>query len=300
MPQIPFMDRSPMKVKVIVNPDSKPRRVKRYLKPSVGVLKENGFQVSIHFAKKPGEIQGVARDSVGQGFEAVIIAGGDGSLNEGINGIVGTGVPIGILPFGGSNVVARELGMPLHPVGAAGVIVKRRTRKIDLGIINDRYFAMMASCGYDAYAVSRTSMKIKKIIHRYAYVWAGLKDFMGYKPTLISLDLDRGKVIEQGTFVVIANTHYYGGLHQVTPYAEIDDGFLDVCVYKGKFQLGLVRFALNVLSKQHLSMKNVRYYRVQRVELHSSRRTLVQVDGDLLGELPMTAEIVPGAMDIFY
>ena len=85
----------------------------------------------------------------------------------------------------------------------------------------------------------------------------------------------------------------------MAPFAEIDDGFLDLCIYQGKSQLGLVRFALRMLWRQHLNMKNVRYYRIRRVELSSSKKTLVQVDGDALGELPMTSKIVPGALEVF-
>jgi len=288
-----------IKAKVIVNPDSKPRRVKRYLRQSLRILRHNGFELSVYFTKGPGEVLPAARDAVAQGFEAVIVVGGDGTVNEVINGIVGKNVTLGILPSGGSNVLARELRIPMNMVEAAKVLSKKNKRRIDLGVINGRYFSMMASCGYDAYAVSRTSLKVKKVIHRYAYVWAGIKDFFGYQPTEITVVIDGGKVIDKGTFVIVGNTHFYGGTHQVTPFAEIDDGFLDLCIYKGKMQLGLVHFALSMLWRQHLNLNNVSYYRVKRVEMSSSKRTLVQVDGDLLGELPMITEIVPGALEVF-
>ena len=85
----------------------------------------------------------------------------------------------------------------------------------------------------------------------------------------------------------------------MTPFAEVDDGFLDLCIYQGKTQIGLVRFAISMFWKQHLKMKKVKYYRVRHVEMSSSKKTLVQVDGDHLGELPMTTMIVPKAIEIF-
>jgi diacylglycerol kinase (ATP) len=288
-----------MKIKIIVNPNSNPRVVKKYLQESLRVLRRAHHRLSISFTKGPGDAFVIAQNAVKDGVDAVVTVGGDGTVNETINGIVGHGVRLGILPLGGSNVLARELRIPIHLVRAAETIVKGSTRRIDLGVINGTYFSMMASCGYDAYAVSRTSLKIKKIIRRYAYLWAGIKDFLGYRPTEIDLILDNGKVIEKGTFVVIGNTHFYGGTHQVTPFAEIDDGFLDLCIYKGKRQLGLVRFALRMLWIQHLAMKNVKYYRIRKVEMRSKKKTLVQVDGDYLGELPMTTKIVPKAIEIF-
>jgi YegS/Rv2252/BmrU family lipid kinase len=285
--------------KVIVNPESNPRVLKRYLKSSLRILREGGFKPSVTFSRAPGEVYPLAKQATTQGYKTMIVVGGDGSTNEAINGIVGTDIPLGLLPIGGSNVLARELGVPMNMLEAARVIVRRNKRRIDLGCIDGRYFSMMASCGYDAYAISRTSMKVKKVIRRYAYLWAGIKDFLGYHPTVIDLVLDNGKVVENGTFVVVSNTHFYGGTHQMTPFAEIDDGFLDLCIYKGKTQIGLVRFAFQMLWRQHLNMKNVRYYRVRRVEMNSAKRTFVQVDGDMIGELPMTSWIVPGAIEIF-
>lgn len=294
------MNASGMKTKVIVNPDSKPRRIKQFLKAALSILRHSGFELSVYFTKGPGEVIPATEKAIEQGYEALIVAGGDGTTNEAINCLVNKDIPLGILPFGGSNVLVRELQIPMHPVEAAKRISEKRIRSIDLGRIGGKHFSMMASCGYDAYAVSRTSRKVKKIIHRYAYVWAGIKDFAGYRPTLITIILDDGKLIETGTFVVIGNTHFYGGSHQVTPFAEIDDGMLDVCVYKGKYQFGLARFALSVISQQHLNMRNVKYYRVRKVEMRAERPTLVQVDGDLLGELPMTAHVVPDALKVFY
>ena len=142
--------------------------------------------------------------------------------------------------------------------------------------------------------------RVKKIIHRYAYLWAGLKDFALYKPTEIEVDVNDGQFRGGGTFVVVGNTHLYGGSHEVTPFAEIDDGFLDVCVYQGKYQFGLARFAIGVLSKQHLNMRNVKYYRAKKVTLSATKSTLLQIDGDVLGELPMTVEVVPAALNVFY
>jgi diacylglycerol kinase (ATP) len=288
-----------LRTKVIVNRDCKPRKLKRYLKPALRILRHNGFQLSVHFTHRMGEVLSETRKAVEQGFEAVVLAGGDGTTNEAINGIVPRDIPLGILPFGGSNVIGREISLPMHPVRAAAVIARRRTRKIDLGIAQGKYFSMMASCGFDAYAISRTSPKVKKIINRYAYVWAGMKDFMGYRPTEIKIILEDGKVRETGTFVAVTNCHFYGGWHEMTPFAKVDDGFLDVLIYQGKSQLGLARFAVQMFYKQHLRMNRVRYYRSRKVEMISEKRTCIQVDGDPFGELPATIEIAPDAIRVF-
>ncbi len=293
------MDILPLKTKVIVNPDSNPRVLKRHLRPALRILRNAGFELSITFTKGPDQVEPVARKAADQGFDVIIAVGGDGTTNESINGIIGQNVVLGLLPIGGSNVLARELGYPMDLCDAARLITRRSRRKIDLGCINGRYFSMMASCGYDAYAISRTSLKVKRFLRRYAYLFAGIKDFLGYTPTEIEVVIDNNKAIDKGTLVVIGNSHFYGGTHQMTPYAEIDDGFLDLCIYQGKTQIGLVRFALAMFSRQHLNMKNVKYYRVRRIEMRSSKKTMVQVDGDPLGELPMTAHVEPRILDVF-
>ena len=289
-----------IQTKIIANPNSNPRMVKRFLKPAIHILIQNGFHVSVAFSKEAGEVLHIAREAASQGFEAVIAVGGDGTINEVINSIVGKNIVLGILPCGVTNVLARELRIPINLVHAARIIGNRNKKKIDLGCIDGRYFSMMASFGYDAYTVSRTNLKIKKIIRRYAYILAGLKDLIWYKPTQIQLSLDHGKYHDQGTFVTVCNTHFYGGSYQVTPHAEIDDGYLDVCVYQGKTQLGLVRFVFRMFWKQHLRLKKVKYHRVRNVDLSASRRTLVQVDGDYIGELPMKVNIIPRAIEVFH
>jgi len=293
------MQKKSIRAKVIVNPDSHPRTVKRYIRPAVNVLKSNGFKVSVSFSKVIGGALPLAEEAAEQGYDCVIAVGGDGTINEVINGIMGKDIVLGVLPAGATNVLARELGIPTHMVHAAEAIVNQRRKRIDLGCISGRYFSMMTSCGYDAYAVSRINLRIKKIVRRYAYVWAGLKDLFFYRPTQITIVMDNGKILEKGSFVTVSNTHFYGGSYMVTPLARIDDGFLDVCIYKGKSQLGLVRFVFRMFWKQHLKLKKVGYYRVKNVDLYASRQTLVQVDGDFLGELPKTVRIVPKAIDVY-
>ena len=288
-----------IKTKVIVNPNSNPRYLKKHLRPSLKVLKDNGFLLSVVFTKGPNEVYPLARSAADEGYELVITVGGDGTANEAINGIIGQNIALALLPIGGSNVLARELRYPMDLVEAARLIARKNKRRIDLGRINGRYFSMMASCGYDAYAISRTSLKIKKIIRRYAYLVAGVKDFAGYRPTVINLSLDNGRVEERGTFVVVSNTHFYGGTHQMSPFAEIDDGMLDLVIYQGRTQIGLVRFVFRMFWRQHINMRKVKYYRVKHVKMWSEKSTPVQIDGDYLGQLPMEAEVCSAVLDVY-
>lgn len=288
-----------VRAKVIVNPNSNPWSVRHDLRPALHILKRAGFRLSAVFTKHPGDAEPLARQAVEEGFRSILAVGGDGTVNEILNSTIHKGVTIGIMPAGTTNVLARELDYPLNMIKAARLIARRNRRKIDLGCINGRYFSMMASCGYDAYTISRTNLKIKRLIRRYAYLWAGIKDFIGYRPTEIDVSIDGGRAREKGSFVILSNTHFYGGTYKLTPFAEIDDGLLDLLIYQGRSQIGLVRFVFRMFWGQHIKMKKVKYYRVKNVTLKSSRRTLVQVDGDCIGTLPMSCRVVPGAVDVY-
>jgi len=288
-----------MRTKVIVNPDTNPRAVRRKLEPAMDILRSGGLDLSVQFTRGPMEALFIARQAVEDGFANIVCVSGDGTINEAVNGMAGSDAVLGVLPIGGSNVLARELGLGLDVFEAARIIAAGHTRRIDLGRINGRYFCLMASCGYDAHTVMKTNLKVKKVLRRYAYIIAGLKDFIGYRPSNISVDIDDGTIRETGSFAAVSNTHYYGGSHQLAPFAEVDDGYLDVILYKGKKQVDLVKFAIGVVSRQHTNLNDVLYCRAQKVSIVSDRKTPVQADGDLLGFLPMNATVMPDALKVF-
>lgn len=284
---------------VIVNPNSNPLIIRNQLRPALRILKRAGFAVSSCFTKVPGDAGKLAAEAYSRGYRYYIAVGGDGTINEIINSIQPTEITLGILPAGTTNVLARELNYPLDLMEAASVIAEKTTRVIDLGNVDGRYFSMMLSCGYDAHAVSIINLKIKRLIRRWAYVWAGLKDFFGYRPTRITVEMEGGTLRVTGSFVVISNAHFYGGSYQLTPMAEIDDGMLDILVYQGRSQIGLVRFVFRMIWGQHIKMKNVKYFRTDSAAVHSDRKTAVQIDGDYFGDLPVEVGIAPAALRVF-
>ncbi|MBN2416967.1 diacylglycerol kinase family lipid kinase [bacterium] len=286
-------------IKVIVNPDTNPGVVRQQLRPAMRILRRAGFAVSVRFTRKQGDAYAIAATAAQSGYRSIVAVGGDGTINEVINATIGGDITLGIIPIGTTNVLARELAYPLGVIAAAEVIARRQTRTIDLGIVNGRYFSMMMSCGYDAHAVSIINLKIKRLIRRWAYVWAGLKDFFGYRPTRITVEVNEGAVMETGSFVVISNAHFYGGSYQLTPMAEIDDGKLDILIYQGRSQIGLVHFVFRMIWGQHIKMKNVSCFRTTGATVHSDRKTEVQIDGDYFGDLPVEVGIVPAALTVF-
>lgn len=280
---------------MVVNPSSKPRWVKKYLGEVIDVLKKGGFQIQVIKTQREGEATSIVRKTP---YELIIVGGGDGTINEVINGTTNLPVTLGIIPLGTSNVLARALRIPLDPIKAAELIVEGGRRKCDLGRVGERYFLIMVGCGFDAYAIMKTSLRAKRFIGRYAYVMAGLTHLLDYKPGKISLRFDDGQTQDTGTFVVVGNAHLYGGDYQITPQAKIDDGFLDACVFKGERLPSLLYFAMRVVRRKPLTYPEVRYYRFKKASLEADRLTFFQTDGDLAGQLPTQIEIIPGAINI--
>lgn len=290
--------RKPVKTILIINPSCRPRKIKKCLSTIVGILRDNNFSVDIYYTQGYGDATVAAREFVTAGYDMVIVLGGDGTVNEVINGIADYQVTLGIIPLGTSNVLARELKIPLDPLESTELIVKGKRKRCDLGKVGNRYFSLMVGCGFDAYTVSKTNMKVKKIFGRYAYILAGLYHILRYKPQEIQLNLDDGKVYESGTFVVISNAHFYGGEYELTPNAKIDDGYLDACVLQAMRIFRYFYFLFGLLRKKHLLHKDVRCYRFRRAELRSQYPIPLQADGDIIGDLPAEIEVIPKAIDI--
>jgi len=284
-------------IKLIINPNSKPLRVRIFLSSMLRILEEGGYEADIYWTRGSEDTTAVAQEAAASGRYRVIVAGGgDGTANEVINGVVGHPVTLGLLPLGTSNVLMRELGIPLDPLKAARLIVKGHRKRFDLGRVNNRYFALMVSCGYDAYSIEKTSLWIKRIAGKYAYILAGFVHYCQYRPRLIRVTLDGASM--EGTFVVISNARLYGGNYQLTPEARMDDGLFDVFIYKGRSKGRFFYFGLRVMAKRSGHFADVGYYRARKVHLESDERVPCQADGDLIGDLPRDVEIVPKAIEI--
>jgi len=125
-----------------------------------------------------------------------VVAGGDGTINEVINGIAGSSMPVGIIPLGVSNVLALELGIPLNSERASDIVIKGNVRPVPLGISNGRYFFLMAGVGFDAEVVCRLNMRLKRYLRKLTYILTGIKVIFSYKPPTIKIITDSGEFLE--------------------------------------------------------------------------------------------------------
>jgi diacylglycerol kinase (ATP) len=286
-----------MKAALIINPIAGQGKSLRVL-PKVEQILGAHFRLQIFMTLKTGDGFGLTRQALGKRCDAVIVIGGDGTISETVNALVQSDIPVGILPCGTANVLARELHIPKRIDQACKVIIEGHTRRIDLGIANDRYFVTMAGAGFDAKIVQDVDQNAKRLIKDLAYVLTGVKVLLRYRPSRMTVQVDEGES-KYGYFAVVGNARYYAGRFSVTAEASMEDGLLDICIFKKKGIERFARYVAGVVFSKHLDFEDVDYLKGNKVRIEADRPTLVQADGELIGQLPMEFSVVPGAITIF-
>jgi diacylglycerol kinase (ATP) len=247
----------------------------------------------------PGAATSLARDAVAEGVDIVVGSGGDGTLNEVLQGMAGSRTPLGIWPSGTANVFARDLGLPSALEGVAETIAEGRERRIAVGLAGDRYFFLMAGIGLDASIVRGVNPALKAKAGEAAFWVSGLRHFVAWKPEPFTLVAD-GETYE-GAFAAVGNSPSYGGGFKVTPRADLDEARLDVCVFPTRrFAFTYTRDMIACLFGDPTRFGDVTYVKARTVEARGNpdNQPWVQVDGELLGPLPMRFEAVPDALTV--
>src|SRR4051812_33502501 len=260
------------------------------------VWREHGWQVDLRPTTGPGDGTRIAREAAAAGYDVVVAAGGDGTVNEVVNGLAGTQTALAALPVGTVNVWVRELGLPMQPRAAAEALLNAQIRTIDLGRAGDRYFLLMCGVGFDAAVTAEVGAQEKRRFGVFAYLMRAFNlagRFRGV-PARITLD---GKVVRGRVLMtVLGNSQLYGGVVKITARASIDDGLLDVCIIKGNSLWSAPLRALSVITQSYNLDPKIEYHRAREVKISARRPLPVQVDGDHIGQTPMTFSAVPGAL----
>jgi len=255
-----------------------------------------------------GDAERAAREAARNGYEAVLAAGGDGTVNEVVNGLLATGMPgealpLGLVPVGTQNVLAHELGLPVADLDATLALLRAgRTRRIDAGLAGGRHFVLMAGFGFDAQVVREVLRPVKALLGPAAYAFATVGALATYRSTQVRLRLDGEEVRSEAFLVVVANAASYAYRQiKLAPFAALDDGWLDVCVFERARgdRVGFATQMMAVLARRHLRDPRVRYYRGKHLVLESDPPIQGQMDGDTFGETPIEIFVVPRALPIF-
>lgn len=282
-----------MRIKLIANPvsggDARPR-----IKLACEALQRFGADVDLYLTLARGDARKAASQALSEGYDRVIAAGGDGTLNEVVNGVASTNLPIAFLPFGTVNVFALEAGIPQDLGAACALAVTGTARPITLGRVNDEFFLLMVSSGWDAEAVAHVRSGLKKRIGRMAYAVSALELLCNKPSPPLTLVTEDGTQHE-GFGVVISNCRYYGGRYIVTPRASMFHDQLEVCLLRQGGRLAMCRFALSLVLKRPLGEPLVKFFTLPSVQLEGDS-VAMQVDGDVGEPLPAKIEAVPQAV----
>ena len=259
-----------------------------------------GITCDIVFTHTPTDGQNIAVDALSKDYDIVIAAGGDGTLCDVANGLAGHDLPLGIVPLGTVNVLAREFGIPQDPVYAARMISEWTPRKIDLGTANGRYFTLMAGFGFDAEVVANVLQPLKDVIGASAYVLKGLETLTRYRATDVTIEMPEHTYQGKAFLVIVANAQTYTYGLKITPKASPHDGMLDVCVFERPIsdKLGFAWQVAEVFVNRHLYHSQVKFFRTQSLRISSQPEILAQIDGDSFGTTPMDISILPASLSL--
>jgi diacylglycerol kinase (ATP) len=253
--------------------------------------------LDVEFTQYPGhaiEIASRARDR----FDLVIAAGGDGTVNEVINGIARSRTALAIVPFGTVNVMALELGIPGDVHEAAQLISSKSTVSIDLGLAKmagrSRYFSLALGVGFDAMVIQDANCDFRERWGGLGYLMVGGKNLLTYKWPRINV---RHGLTSTGYFVIVANSRRVWGANEMADRATMTDGLLDLVVINRKnwHALDLLLALSSAKLKRYLRKE---YHQVKEVEIFSDSEVAVQADGEIIGKAPVKVKVVPRALRV--
>ncbi len=273
---------------MIFNPAARSERAGR-LREKIQALDARAV---VRLTGGPGDAAAIAASAVEEGYRIVVAAGGDGTINEVVNGLADSEVTLGLLPLGTMNVYAAELRIPSNRLRQCWDIIRAgHVRQVDLARANAHCFVQLAGIGFDAQAVAGVDWQAKKSFGPLSYIISAAK-VATLKPPRLRIESEGGQVRE-GSFVLVGNGRFYGGPVAVFKQAVIDDGKLDVLVFKNLGYLDIIRYIQSIFMGTHLSLKDVEYFQSERMTVSclSGEDVPFEADGELVGYAPVTFQV---------
>ena len=294
-----------MKPRLIVNPVSGADAAPDYLPELNERLRAAFGELDIAMTVAAGDALNLARRAAEEGCERLFVAGGDGTLNEVLNGVAAVPsalgrVTFGVIPLGTGNDFAAALGLPEDAGRAVEVMLGGRTLRTDVGVVNGRHFVNVSAGGFIAEVSDAVNPQLKTIAGKFAYIIGGAQVLLEYEPVAARLRavLEDGSEVARETGVqmfAVCNSRLVGGGRPIAPGALINDGALDVCVVEAVPTLEFVRLLGSVADGGHIEDERVAFFRAREVELRFDRRIKVNTDGEVLEADECRYHVLPRA-----
>ena len=294
------MEKKIKNIHIIINPAAGEEEA---ILPIINLsMKEAGITWEAFITHQAGDGIKFARAAVKEGVDALAVYGGDGTLMEAISGLIGSEIPLVILPGGSANVVATELGIPIDLKEACTLLGHGplETKTIDVGQFDERYFITGISLGFGADLVKGADRETKNKIGILAYFLSAAAALKKTKRAIYHLKIDGQEYKLQGLTCIIANTGNLGFTKiSLDKHIDISDGFLDVVILR-KASLGLLKHIVVTLLKRERphNLELVQHWQGKDISVTSTPKQTVQCDGEVLEEMPLHIKIIPGAIKV--
>ncbi|SHH40398.1 diacylglycerol kinase (ATP) [Caloranaerobacter azorensis DSM 13643] len=291
------------KVKVIYNPSSGRQIIQKRIDAICNILMDNGCLVGKFATKKKDDAFNETIKCCNEDWDIIIACGGDGTVNEVVNGIAvgGKKIPVGILAAGTVNDFANFMDIPRSVKEFCDMILAGKTIDVDLGKVGNRYFVNVAAGGLLTNVAHQVPSELKTVLGRMAYYIEGLKEIprQKFKPINLTIESNEYNATEDVLLFLISNSSSIGGFKKLAPTAEVEDGYLDCIIIRKSEITDIVSIFINLLKGEHIKHPNVVYFKTKRIRISTDDKVHVDVDGEYLGMLPAVFEIAPQAFRIF-
>ncbi|WP_309245501.1 diacylglycerol/lipid kinase family protein [Virgibacillus proomii] len=268
------------------------------------LLQENQIDFDVFITERPHHATELVKEIIQKkDVKAIIAVGGDGTVHEIINGLVGSKIPLGIIPAGSGNDFCRGMGIPLQYERALERVLKGEQKIIDVGNINNKFFATIVGIGFDGQVAQQTNQSQNKKILNLAgmgsisYIINVLKVLFYYKPTNIDLEIDQKLAKHQNVWLIaIANSPFYAGGMMICPNAKNDDQLFDICIVKEISRWQLLRIFPSVFKGKHVTHPSVTILKAKQLKIMSNTPMTAHGDGEIIGETPFKIMISPSTL----
>lgn len=296
--------------KVIVNPAAGAGKTARLWPQIMGLFQRQGLRFEHELTEAPGHAIEMARIAARNGYDMVVSVGGDGTINEIVNGLYAAGnikdAVLGIVSTGTGSDYIRTIGIPRRYEDACRCFLRPKKLTVDLGVVEyssngnmaERLFVNFAGMGFDAEIVRRTTQQYKALGGLPSYLMGTLTTLFTYKNKDISLKVDGEEVEKRVCTVVMNNGRYGGGGMFTAPDASINDGYFDVMIVGDMSKPDLLRSLPRIYKGTHLTHPKVTMKRAKEIEIRSAQPMQLQADGELLGQVPARFRILPSALNV--
>ncbi|SHJ87208.1 lipid kinase, YegS/Rv2252/BmrU family [Clostridium amylolyticum] len=282
-----------MKHLFIINPEAGKGKAISYLESIKNIFQDMEDEYHIEVTEHPGHATQIVKEYTSKEDYRVYAIGGDGTLNEVLNGIIGSTSSLAVIPAGSGNDFVKNI-VSEEDEDILLKTINGKEKYMDLGKVNDRYFINISSVGFDSEVVynAKSMKKIKYISGSTAYIIGILKTLFNFNPIHAEITIDEMKFNRDILLAAIANGKCYGGGIKIAPDSSVFDGIFDICLIDKVSKLKIFFLFPQVIKGKHKNIKEVKFYKAKKVSINSSKEFVINIDGELIKDKHIDFEII--------